>query len=132
MSQISDSFETALVESSKVLAGYCQVIPATMANLKLKAQFVDGAVVEGESNIRTYRGEIDKKSIDPNNALPHPSAIQAIEGADLIVVGPGSLYTSILPNLLVPKIIEAINRTSDSLSMPVMLRLRWAKPKDSP
>ena len=114
MSQISDSIETALVESSKVLAGYGQVIPVTMANLKLKAQFLDGTVVEGASNIRTYRGEIDKISIDPIDALAHPSAIQAIEGADLIVVGPGSLYTSILPKLLVPKIIEANNRMSAS------------------
>ena len=105
MSQICDSFETALAESSKVLAGYGQVIPATMANLKLKAQFLDGTVVEGESNIRTYRGEIDKISIDPIDALAHPSAIQAIERADLIVVGPGSLYTSIFPKFLVPKII---------------------------
>ena len=97
MSQISDSFETALVESSKVLGGYGQVTPATMANLKLKAQFFDGTIVEGESNIRTYRGEIDKISFDPFDALAHPSAILAIEAADLIVVGPGACIQSYAP-----------------------------------
>ena len=112
MSQVTHSFEQALVESSNVLAVHGQVVPATLANLNLKTTFTDGTSVEGESHIRDHGGKIAQISIDPVDAPGHPLAIKAIEEADLVVIGPGSLYTSILPNLLVSDISDAIKRTS--------------------
>jgi uncharacterized cofD-like protein len=112
MTEVTQSFETALVESSRVLAVHGQVIPATMTNIVLKAQFADGSIVEGESDIRDHHGKIGRISIDPVNAPAHPLAIQAIEQADLLVVGPGSLYTSLLPNLLVSEICDTIKKHS--------------------
>ena len=111
MSHVAQSFEQALVESSRVLAVHGQVVPATLANLNLRATFTDGTSLEGESKIREYGGKIDQISIDPIDAPGYPLAIQAIEDAELVVIGPGSLYTSILPNLLVPDISDAIRRT---------------------
>ena len=112
MSHVAQSFEQALVESSRVLAVHGQVVPATLANLNLRATFTDGTSLEGESKIREYGGKIDQISIDPIDAPGYPLAIKAIEDAELVVIGPGSLYTSILPNLLVPDISDAIRRTS--------------------
>ena len=112
MSHITHSFEQALVESSRVLAVRGQVIPSTLSNLSLKVDFADGTSVEGESNIGHHGGKISQISIDPIDAPGHPLAIKAIEEAEMVVIGPGSLYTSILPNLLVPDISEAIRRTS--------------------
>jgi len=112
MTQVTHSFEQALVESSHVLAVQGQVIPSTLSNLSLKVKFADGTSVEGESNIGHHGGKISEISIDPIDAPGHPLAIKAIEEAELVVIGPGSLYTSILPNLLVPEISDAIKRTS--------------------
>ena len=112
MTHVTHSFEQALVESSHVLAVRGQVIPSTLANLSLKVKFADGTSVEGESNIGDHGGKISEISIDPIDAPGHPLAIKAIEEAELVVIGPGSLYTSILPNLLVPEISDAIKRTS--------------------
>lgn len=112
MSHVTHSFEQALVESSNVLAVHGQVVPSTLANLNLKAAFADGTSVVGESNIRDHGGKIVQISIDPEDAPGHPLAIKAIEDAELVVIGPGSLYTSILPNLLVRDISDAIKRTS--------------------
>ena len=112
MTHITHSFEQALVESSRVLAVRGQVIPSTLSNLSLKVDFADGTSVEGESNIGHHGGKISQISIDPIDAPGHPLAIKAIEEAEMVVIGPGSLYTSILPNLLVPDISEAIRRTS--------------------
>ena len=108
MSEITNSFEQALAESSRVLAVHGRVLPATLANLKLRARFTDGKVVYGESHIAERRGEIERLFIDPVDAQASPMAIQAIEEAELVVIGPGSLYTSILPNLLVKGITEAL------------------------
>jgi len=112
MSEITNSFEQALAESSRVLAVHGQVLPATLANLKLRARFTDGEVVDGESHIADRRGEIDRLFIDPVDAHASPMAIEAIEQSDLVVIGPGSLYTSILPNLLVRGIADALSRSS--------------------
>ena len=112
MSEITNSFEQALAESSRVLAVHGQVLPATLANLKLRARFTDGEVVDGESHIADRRGEIDRLLIDPDDAQASPMAVEAIEQSDLVVIGPGSLYTSILPNLLVRGIADALRRSS--------------------
>ena len=111
MSSVADSFERALLESSKVLAVHGQVVPATVANLRLSARMRDGATVSGESNITGRGGHVDRLFIEPEDAEAFPPAVEAIVQAQLVVMGPGSLYTSILPNLLVPGIAQALKET---------------------
>ena len=111
MTDVVGSFEQALLESSRVLAVHGRIMPATLANLSLSARLKDGTVVNGESNITERGGPIDRLFIEPRDAGAHPAAVEAIEKAELVLIGPGSLYTSILPNLLVPGISEAIQRT---------------------
>ena len=108
MSQVAGSFENALQESSRVLAVRGQIIPATTENLKLSAILRGGEVVEGESKITERGGAIDRISIEPPNASAYPKALEEIRDADILILGPGSLYTSILPNLMVPGIRDAI------------------------
>ena len=112
MTNVTHSFQEALSESSKVLAVHGQIVPATEANLRLSARFKDGTTVHGESSITGQEGEIDQLFIDPLDANAYPLAVEAIEQAQLVVIGPGSLYTSILPNLLVGGVSEALRRCS--------------------
>ena len=108
MTEITGNFEAALEEFSRVLAVHGRVIPATNESLHLSAKLFDGTVVDGESNIGTNGGVIQEMMIRPSDAPAAPTAIQAILDAEMIVIGPGSLYTSILPNLLVKGIAEAV------------------------
>jgi len=108
MSNVTKSFDRALYESSRVLAIQGQIVPATVANLTLSADLKDGTRVTGESSITEHGGDINRLFIDPPDAEAYPMAVEAIEQAQLIVIGPGSLYTSILPNLLVSGISRAI------------------------
>ena len=110
MTNVTESFQRALYESSRVLAVHGQILPATTANLRLSALLKNGETVHGESMIPEHGGEIDKIFIDPPDAPAYSMAIDAIEYAQLIVIGPGSLYTSILPNLLVSGISDAIKK----------------------
>ena len=112
MTDVTESFQRALSESSRVLAVRGQIVPATVANLSLSARLKDGAVVLGESTITERGGEIDQLFIHPSSAEAYPLATEAILGAQLVVIGPGSLYTSIMPNLLVAGIAEALNDTA--------------------
>ena len=118
MTDIAGSFEAALLESSRVLAVHGQIVPATIANLRLSARLSDESIVEGESNIGASDGPIEELMIRPRDAVALPAAIDAIRHADMIVIGPGSLYTSILPNLLVGDILKAI-RTSKAQKLYV-------------
>ena len=111
MTNVTESFDQALVESSRVLAVRGGVLPSTSADLQLSARFNDGTVVRGESSITNHGGEIDRLMIEPASAPAHPLAVQAIEEAEIVVIGPGSLYTSILPNILVGGISDALART---------------------
>ena len=111
MSNVTGSFERALYESSRVLAVHGQILPATVANLGLSAWLHDGTVVHGESSITERGGSIDRIAIQPEDAEAYPQAVDAIREAQLIVIGPGSLYTSILPNLLVQGIADAVSRS---------------------
>ncbi len=111
MTDITGNFEVALQESSRVLAVHGRVLPATNESLHLSAKLFDGAVVDGESNIGSNGGVIQELMIRPHNAAAVPAAIDAILEAELIVIGPGSLYTSILPNLLVKGIADAVSDT---------------------
>ena len=108
MTNVSGSFERALSESSRVLAVHGRIVPATLANLRLSARLGDGTVVRGESSITEHGGSIDRIMIDPKGAEAFLPAVEALEQAQLIIIGPGSLYTSILPNLMVSGIAEAI------------------------
>ena len=112
MTNVTGSFDQALLESSKVLAVHGRILPATIANLSLSAVLKDGDEVHGESNITERGGQIERLRIDPPNAEAYPQAVEAIRDAQLIVIGPGSLYTSILPNLLVSGISDAIRESS--------------------
>jgi uncharacterized cofD-like protein len=116
LSEVTGSFEQALVESSRVLAIRGQVLPSTLANVTLQGDLREGPAstarrVSGESVITEVEGVIERVFLQPDNAPAYPDAVKAILAADLIVVGPGSLFTSILPNLLVHGIAEAVARS---------------------
>ena len=108
MTNVTNSFEQALHESSRVLAVHGQIVPATVGNLSLAARIKGGGIVTGESSITERGGEIEQLFIEPSDARAYPLAEEAIQQAQIIVIGPGSLYTSILPNLLVSGIAGAI------------------------
>jgi uncharacterized cofD-like protein len=113
LAEITGSFEEAVAESGRVLAVQGQVLPSTLHDVRLTADVllphaVHEVRVEGESQIPQSAGRVRRVWLEPNNPPAFPLAIQAILAADLIVVGPGSLYTSLLPNLLVPDLSEAI------------------------
>ncbi|MCC0179402.1 YvcK family protein [Waterburya agarophytonicola K14] len=110
MSEVTGNLETAIAASSKILAVQGQVLPATLSNVDLWAKLDGGQIVRGESKIAATKGKIDKIGCLPANPKALPAALKAIESADCIVLGPGSLYTSIIPNLLVPEIRQAISK----------------------
>lgn len=111
---ITGSFDEALLAAGRVLALRGQVLPSTLEQVTLVAEVEtdDGSLqlVRGESAIPKAGGRIRRLAIDPAGARAYPPALQAIFQAQLIVMGPGSLYTSILPNLLVPDLAEALRR----------------------
>ena len=111
MTDVTNSFENALTESSRILSVTGQVVPATIENVNLSVKLADGRFIKGESNVKESSSEIEELFIDPPDAEASPAAIKAIGEADLIVIGPGSLYTSILPNLMVPGIVDAISES---------------------
>lgn len=112
MTNVSGDFVEAIKESSKVLAVRGQVLPATLEQVGLKADYVDGSVVRGESAIPKLRRPIERIHLEPENIKPVGAAITAIAEADIILLGPGSLFTSIIPNLLVEDIAKAIHDAS--------------------
>ncbi len=111
LADMSGSFETAIEEVSKVLAIRGRVLPSTLDNIVLGAKMEDGSKVLGESNITRSAKTIKRVFTLPEQSRPLPEALEAILEADLVVIGPGSLYTSIIPNLLVPGIVEAIEQS---------------------
>ncbi|ANE46846.1 hypothetical protein SY83_11810 [Paenibacillus swuensis] len=108
MTDISGDFVTGVRELSQVLAVRGKVLPASGQAIVLKAEMEDGTIVEGESHIPKAGKRIHRLFIEPADVQPLDEALRAIEEADAILAGPGSLYTSILPNLLVPKMADAI------------------------
>jgi len=108
MTQLTGDFEKAIKETSKVLALRGQVIPSTLNNVVLVAQHVDGTVTEGENKIPQARKAIERVYLKPSKPSATQEAVRAIQEAHLIVLGPGSLYTSIIPNLLIKEITDAI------------------------
>ncbi len=112
MTAITGDFEKAIAASSKVLAIQGRVLPATRADVSLWAELTDGRIIEGESNISEAGGQIRRIGCKPQNPPAVRQALRAIRKADLVILGPGSLYTSVIPNLLVPGIAEALARTT--------------------
>jgi uncharacterized cofD-like protein len=113
LTELTGSFEEAVAESGRVLAVQGKVFPSTLHDVRLVAQVQvqdsnKEVKIRGESEIPRKGGKIKRVWLEPNNPLAFPPTIQAILNADIIIVGPGSLYTSIIPNLLVPDISEAI------------------------
>ena len=116
MNEVTGDMETALKESSKVLAVKGRVIPASKESVRLDAVMTDGTVVEGESQIPEAHKKIRRVQLFPRKVEAVPAAIEAIETADAIILGPGSLYTSIMPNLLVDGVAKAL-RTSRAIKI---------------
>jgi uncharacterized cofD-like protein len=112
MTDISGDFVTGIRELSRVLAVRGRVLPASGQAIVLKAEMEDGSIVEGESQIPKAGKRIHRLWIEPADVQPLDEAIAAIADADAILAGPGSLYTSILPNLLVPKMADAIMQSN--------------------
>ena len=111
MNEVTGDMETALVEASKVLAVKGRVLPASQEHVRLDAVMEDGTVVEGESRIPEARKKIRRVRLFPEHALAVGAALEAIRTADAVILGPGSLYTSILPNLLVDGMAETLRRS---------------------
>jgi uncharacterized cofD-like protein len=112
MMGVTGSFERALRESTRVLAVRGQVLPSTLENMTLCAEMEDAATVRGESKITEMGRAIRRVYLQPEHPPAYPEAIKAILEADLVVLGPGSLYTSLLPNLLVEGIYRALLASS--------------------
>jgi uncharacterized cofD-like protein len=107
MADVTGNFEHALRESGKVLAVKGTIVPSTLQDVTLVAS-INGHTVEGESKIPKQNEPISRVFLKPDGAQVNPEAAEAILNAELVVIGPGSLYTSILPNLLVEGMVEAI------------------------
>lgn len=108
MTRLTGDFEKAIKETSKVLALKGQVIPSTLTSVVLTAEHEDGTKTIGENKIPKAKRPIKKVFLNPAKPQATPDAIKAIEDAQLIVLGPGSLYTSIIPNLLIDEIKQAV------------------------
>src|SRR5579864_9494249 len=111
MTQVAGDLETAVKECSKVLAIRGRVLPTTLHDVVLCAEVEDGSVIEGESAITKAGRTVRRVYLKPASVPPLADVLEAIADADMIVIGPGSLYTSLLPNLLVEGVVQAIRRS---------------------
>ena len=111
MARVTGNFEEALRETSRVLNVRGTILPSTLEDITLSARTHDGILVKGEHNISMNGTGIKELYLEPPDAEAHPDAIRAIMEAELVLIGPGSLYTSVLPNLLVPDIQKALRVT---------------------
>jgi len=111
MTEVLGDVELALKESSKVLAVRGQVLPSSAQIVRLVAEMTDGSFVEGESQIPLAGKTIKRVFIQPEDSPPVASALEAIRDADACILGPGSLYTSVIPNLLVQGMTDALRQT---------------------
>jgi uncharacterized cofD-like protein len=112
MTSVTGNFDSAVKESSRVLNIKGRVLPATLDTVRLCATLADGTVVVGETNISGSRERIARLSLEPAVARPLDEVLEALRDADAIVLGPGSLYTSVLPNFLVDGIARAVSEST--------------------
>ncbi|HXT21367.1 MAG TPA: uridine diphosphate-N-acetylglucosamine-binding protein YvcK [Thermoanaerobaculia bacterium] len=108
---VTGDFYQAIVETEHILSVRGRILPATVGNVNLRGVGVSGKVYEGESAVGTSGERLAQLALEPPDPPAFPGAVEAILGADLVVLGPGSLYTSILPNLMIPGIREAVRNT---------------------
>jgi uncharacterized cofD-like protein len=108
LSEITGDFAEAVRLSSEILASKGQIYPATVADVRLTAELADGSIVRGETKISKVGSSIKRLRLEPENCQPLPETLAAIADADIITVGPGSLFTSLLPPILVDGVAEAI------------------------
>jgi uncharacterized cofD-like protein len=111
LTNVTGDFPEAVRVSARVLAIRGRIFPSTAQNVTLEAELEDGKTVHGETNISRSRKPIREVRLVPSRVQPLPEVLEAIASADLILVGPGSLYTSIIPNLLIQKVAQAIKRS---------------------
>ncbi|MDX6559261.1 MAG: hypothetical protein QOF72_2310 [Blastocatellia bacterium] len=112
LADVTGDFVEAVRLSSEVLASKGHIYPATINDVRLVAELEDGRVVHGETQITAARSPIRSLRLEPEHCLPLPQTMAAIQAADVITVGPGSLYTSIIPNLIVDWVADAIGRST--------------------
>lgn len=111
LTQETGNLAQAVQEASKILAVRGRVLPVTLDNVVLVGEMGDGRVIRGETNMVSDAARIKRVFLDPADCTPLKAAIDAIMSADAVILGPGSLYTSVIPNLLVPGISEAIRKS---------------------
>jgi len=128
LTEVTGDFVEAVRLSSEVLASKGHIYPATITDVRLVAELDDGRVVLGESQITAARGAIRRLRLEPERCLPLPLALTAIYEADVITIGPGSLYTSILPNLLVSKVAQTI---ADAHGMKIFIGNLMTQPGET-
>lgn len=116
---ITGDFYQAILTAESILAVRGRILPATLADVRLRGAGFSGRVYEGESAVGSSGERLKTLELEPAQVAPFPPAVEAIENAELLLLGPGSLYTSILPNLLIPGIRQAIRRSG----APVVLVL---------
>lgn len=115
MTSLTGDFNTGIKEISRVLNVKGKIFPISNQNMSLHAEMEDGTFISGESKIPLANKRIKRVFLSPQPVLPLPNAVKAIKTADLIVISPGSLYTSILPNVIVPQIGEAIKSATGKI-----------------
>lgn len=111
LTHLEGGFPVAVARAAEILATRGRVVPATADDVSLSAEFVDGQRVDGESRIATVGRPIDRVRLQPEDATAAPAAVAALEAADLVVIGPGSLYTSLIPVLLVRDLARVLARS---------------------
>jgi uncharacterized cofD-like protein len=111
LTEVTGDFTEAVRLSSEVLASKGHIYPATISDVHLVAELDDGTIVHGETQISASRTPIRHLRLEPEQCLPLPQALKTLRVADVITVGPGSLYTSILPNLLVAQVARVIGES---------------------
>jgi uncharacterized cofD-like protein len=128
LTEVTGDFVEAVRLSSEVLASKGHIYPATVTDVRLIAVLDDGRRVLGETNITAARGSIRELRLEPDHCLPLPMALDAIRDADVITIGPGSLYTSILPNLLVSSVPNVI---AESRAMKIFIANLMTQPGET-
>ena len=111
LTEVTGDFTAAIKLSSDILASKGHIFPATISDVRLVAELEDGTLVRGETQISASKTPIRRLKLEPEHCIPLPEALKAIRAADIITVGPGSLYTSILPNLLVAQVARVIGQS---------------------